>query len=179
MPNIFFTSDWHFCHDKEFIYKPRGFSNIEEMNEAIVERYNSIVTDSDIVYCLGDCMLNDDAAGLAYMRHLKGNIKLVLGNHDTAARAKKYAELPNVEILGYAHKIKITKRKFGFLCHYPVSCANYNEVGFNRCISIHGHTHSSERYTLLKLMNGDEVQEAYNVAVDAYNCYPVPLDIIR
>ena len=34
---IYFTSDTHFCHDKEFLYKPRGFSSIEEHDKTVVE----------------------------------------------------------------------------------------------------------------------------------------------
>ena len=34
---IYFTSDWHFCHNKPFIYESRGFKSIEEMNEIIIE----------------------------------------------------------------------------------------------------------------------------------------------
>ena len=57
MGNIFLTSDLHFGHNKEFIYKVRGFNSIEEMNEAIIERWNSVVNNDDDVYVLGDLML--------------------------------------------------------------------------------------------------------------------------
>ena len=30
---LFFTSDWHFNHDREFVWKQRGFSSVDEMNE--------------------------------------------------------------------------------------------------------------------------------------------------
>ena len=30
---IYLTSDWHFCHDQSFLYEPRGFKNVDEMNE--------------------------------------------------------------------------------------------------------------------------------------------------
>lgn len=169
MSEIFFTSDWHFCHDKDFIYKARGFSNIEEMNEAIVERYNSVVTESDIVYCLGDCMLMNDAAALAYIRRLHGNIKLVLGNHDTAARIKKYSELPNIEILGYAHMLKLTKTKNAFLCHYPALCDN----GDNKVFSLHGHTHSDYCF---EMIDAESDRWTLNIGVDAWDCCPVHID---
>ena len=32
---IYLTSDWHFCHNQPFLYEPRGFKNIEEMNDII------------------------------------------------------------------------------------------------------------------------------------------------
>ena len=38
--NIWFTSDLHFCHDKEFLYKPRGFNSIEEHDTAIIQNWN-------------------------------------------------------------------------------------------------------------------------------------------
>ena len=58
---IYITSDWHFNHNKNFIYEKRGFSSIQEMNEAIITYHNQCVNYNDIVYCLGDCLLGDDS----------------------------------------------------------------------------------------------------------------------
>ena len=30
---IWFTSDTHFFHNKNFVYEPRGFTSVEEMNK--------------------------------------------------------------------------------------------------------------------------------------------------
>ena len=38
---IYFTSDLHFNHNKDFIYQARGFENIEEHNKTIVEKHLS------------------------------------------------------------------------------------------------------------------------------------------
>ena len=35
---IWFTSDLHLGHDKDFIVKARGFETVEEMNAEIVKR---------------------------------------------------------------------------------------------------------------------------------------------
>ena len=51
------VSDWHFNHDKAFIWKARGFEGVQEMNEAIIERHNTVVQPGDLVYCLGDACL--------------------------------------------------------------------------------------------------------------------------
>ena len=56
---IFLTSDMHFGHDREFIWKARGYSSIEEMNEDYVEKWNSVISDEDDVYILGDLMLGE------------------------------------------------------------------------------------------------------------------------
>ena len=53
MGKIYLTSDLHIGHDREFIWKIRGFNSIQEMNDAYVERWNSIITDEDDVYILG------------------------------------------------------------------------------------------------------------------------------
>lgn len=34
---IYFTADLHFGHNKEFIYKKRGFNSVDEMNNKIIE----------------------------------------------------------------------------------------------------------------------------------------------
>ena len=90
MANIWFTSDLHFGHDREFIWKARGFESVEEMNKAIVERFNSKVQPEDTVYILGDIMLGDNAVGEYYLSQLNGEKIIILGNHDTGTRKMIY-----------------------------------------------------------------------------------------
>ena len=60
---IYFTSDLHFGHNREFIWGPRGFKSSWEHDETIVKNWNSLITEEDDVYILGDLMLGDNAAG--------------------------------------------------------------------------------------------------------------------
>jgi calcineurin-like phosphoesterase family protein len=60
------------------------------MNDEIVRRWNEVVAPDDDVYHLGDVMLNDNDLGLKLLKSLKGNIHIVLGNHDTEKRIKLY-----------------------------------------------------------------------------------------
>ena len=54
-PNkIWFTSDTHFFHDKVVEYSQRPFANVEEMNEEMIARWNSVVHQDGIVFHLGD-----------------------------------------------------------------------------------------------------------------------------
>ena len=87
---IFATSDMHFGHDREFVWKVRGFNSIQEMNDAYVNRWNSVVGPEDDVYCLGDLMLGDPS-NIEYIKKLNGKIHIVYGNHDTNNRRKMYA----------------------------------------------------------------------------------------
>ena len=43
MGKIWFTSDLHFGHDREFLWGPRGFENIQEHDAVIFEKWNSVV----------------------------------------------------------------------------------------------------------------------------------------
>ena len=46
----FFTSDTHFDDEFAIPYFNRPFQSVDEMNAAMVERWNQVVTDGDIVY---------------------------------------------------------------------------------------------------------------------------------
>lgn len=54
---IYFTSDLHFCHKNILSYDNRPYDTIEEMNRDIVETWNSIVSENDIIFLLGDITL--------------------------------------------------------------------------------------------------------------------------
>ena len=54
---IWIVSDWHFNHNKPFIYEARGYCSPEVMNEDLIARHNALVRPWDDVYVLGDLML--------------------------------------------------------------------------------------------------------------------------
>lgn len=173
MDKIFICSDWHFCHNRDFVYKDRGFSTIEEMNSAIVERHNEIVDKNDEVYCLGDCILNDNDKGIECIKKLNGKIHIIRGNHDTSNRIELYKKCPNVVEVCDAKWLKYNKQMF-FLSHYPSLTDNYddNKPLNQKIISICGHSHCKDKYQ--DMHNG----LIYHVEMDAHNCYPVLLDNI-
>ena len=169
---IYFTSDWHFCHNKPFIYESRGFKSIEEMNEIIIENHNRVVKEEDIIYCLGDCMLNDNQKGMECINRLNGHKKIILGNHCTSARIELYKTLPNTEVLGYADIIKYNGYHF-YLSHYPTITSNHDEDRPLKQIilNLHGHTHDRRKFY-------QDNPTMYNVALDAHNNTPVSIDQI-
>lgn len=48
------TSDLHFWHKNICKYCNRPFETIEQMNKEIINRYNSVVSEDDTVFILGD-----------------------------------------------------------------------------------------------------------------------------
>lgn len=179
MANIWLTSDLHLMHSKSFLWEPRGFSSTEEMCEAIVERWNSVVDKGDLVYNLGDIALSDTDAAIPYLQRLNGYQVWLRGNHDSDNRVNKVLDAcPNIHLLGglnssYATIIKSGKWRF-YLSHYPTLTGNFDEKHLNHClISLHGHTHQQANF--LQPNN----PFLYHVGLDSHNCYPVNLEEIK
>ena len=167
---IYFTSDLHFCHDKPFLYTPRGFSNIDDHDETIIKNWNSIIADEDDVYLLGDLMLNDTEKGLEYIKQLKGKIHIIIGNHDTNTRIALYKTLANVVEVVYATQIEYKNRKF-YLSHYPMY-ANVRETlryPTQVLYSLHGHTHQNTNFF-------NDMFFIYHVGLDSHNNCPVSIE---
>ena len=172
MSEIFLTSDTHFGHQPEFLWKPRGFSSVEEMDETIIENWNKIVKPNDVVYHLGDTMLNDNVHGLECFKRLNGQIFLIYGNHDSDARKNLlFTELSGKMLGGwYAWLIKYSKLSI-YMSHYPTLTANYDEKHFSQhVLSLHGHTH--QRTNWLDPKN----PFLYHVGLDSHNNTPVHID---
>lgn len=144
---IYVTSDWHFCHSRDFIWKPRGFNSEWEMNEAIIKRHNAIVRPEDDVYCLGDVMLNNNEEGLKCLKQLKGNIHIIRGNHDTEVRMDLYNQCYNVVEICEGKFLKYGNYSF-YLSHYPCLCSNFddNKPLKARMIALCGHSHTKDPF---------------------------------
>ena len=171
MSEIWVTSDLHFGHDREFIWGPRGFKNVYEMNEAIIKNWNAVVGSEDEVYVLGDLMLGDNEAGIKMIKQLKGKIHVILGNHDTAPRKTLYENCYNIIDVKYADVIKFKGYTF-YLSHYPTMTSNLEKEFSKHCIlNLFGHTHQEENF-----YNG--LPFCYHVGLDSHNCTPIDMETV-
>jgi calcineurin-like phosphoesterase family protein len=177
MSKIYFTSDLHFNHSKDFIYEPRGFANVDQMNEAIILRHNSVVTPEDEVYILGDLCLGGTNAlehNKRLIERLNGNLHIILGNHDSLPRIQMYWDLRNIaEFPVYAATLKYAGYNF-YLSHYPTLTANYDDDKplKKKVINLCGHSHTKDKFSDM------DKGIIYHVEQDAHDCYPVLLDDI-
>lgn len=136
MPAVFLVSDTHFGHagvcrfmrDDGFT-KLRPWDNPEEMDEAMVKRWNETVRPNDKVYHLGDVVINRKA--LNVMRRLNGDKVLIRGNHDIF-RLEDYTPFFR-DVRGY-HVMNGM-----ILSHIPVHEESLGRFGTN----IHGHLHAN------------------------------------
>lgn len=168
---IYLISDLHFGHNREFIWKVRGYNSVEHMNTRQVEKWNAIIDDDDDVYVLGDIMLGT-TDNIRYISQLKGRLHIVLGNHDTATRENLYKELPNVvEVAEVGIRLKYKKYHF-VLTHYPMFTGNLERESLKQMsLNLYGHTHQLTNFY-------NDMPFMYHVGVDSHNGYPILIDDI-
>lgn len=101
--NLFITSDLHFNHNREFVWKARGFSSVEEMNDKLISIINETVGPKGILLSLGDWCLNTDSTKyIDIWEKLKvGQIWMIAGNHNN----------PHSKIYGYGSCIGETSHR--------------------------------------------------------------------
>ena len=144
---VWVTSDLHLGHDKPFIWKGRGFNSVQEMNQTIIKNLQETITKpTDELYICGDVTLGEINRELLWQ--IPGRVHIILGNHDTDARAQVYKDLG--WSVSFGERIKYTdgtkKGQMSFLLtHYPTLTANPGDKLSQWVINISGHTHSSQK----------------------------------
>ena len=79
---VYFTSDTHFGHENIIKWCRRPYSSVEEMNEKLIENWNSVVGPDDIVFHLGDFAFGGSGLWKEVLSRLNGKKYLIIGNHD-------------------------------------------------------------------------------------------------
>lgn len=177
--NIFFTSDTHFWHENILKFCNRPFSSIEEMNDTIINNWNSVVKKNDIVFHLGDfCFCRSDKFK-ELIEKLNGKIYLILGNHDLKTIKQWHAT--KFEGVYQQMCIKIDGKKI-YLNHFPFLCYAGTYYRYEDAVwQLFGHVHSSD-----KNKNGLDNQRLsmlfptqYDVGVDNNNYTPISFEEVK
>lgn len=132
--NTWFWADPHFNHANIIKYCNRPFTNVDKMNETLIENYNSVVNANDVVWCLGDFCFGPKENLVKIVSRLNGKIKLVKGNHD---RHKNKAYLDAG--FKWVYDTPVLIDGYIILSHVPLEFSNENSPFFN----IAGHVHDS------------------------------------
>jgi calcineurin-like phosphoesterase family protein len=164
-----FTSDHHFGHKNIIEYCNRPFDSVEEMNEALVEAWNSCVKSGDTVYYLGDFSLKNSMME-QYAPRLNGSKILIAGNHDSCHPCNHGGKWGQLSLYrkyfdGVYDQLDWQAVLLHHMPYYDEDDHRYPEyrpVNEGK-ILLHGHVH--ERW----LINGRQI----NVGVDVWNYEPV------
>lgn len=144
------TSDWHFFHNNimgsdGFTRTRKHFTTVEEMNQAIVDAINKVVTNRDTLYHLGDIGMNVKPKDLyETVTQIRGQIHLFKGNHD-GSKVLKYFRNNNYKLKDgrdkfVIHEIGIIKKSHGkvyYLTHYPIGLGEQRRDLRSICGHIH------------------------------------------
>jgi calcineurin-like phosphoesterase family protein len=144
MSNIFFTSDAHFTHPNIIKHSYRPFKSVEEMDEKLIEEWNKIVKNGDVVYFLGDFCMRGKKEVEAIIRRLNGQVHWVFGNHDKFKGGKASTKAEGFVWKGHYKEIKINGQNI-MLFHYAQLVWNKSHYD---SWSLVGHSHGSLRFTL-------------------------------
>ena len=167
---VYFTADLHFYHEKIIKHTQRPFLNAEEMNAALIRKWNDRITCDDEVYILGDLTLKGPETAAECLSALRGRKHLVRGNHDRFVDRASFERSLFASVENYA---EITYRNTQFvLFHYPILEWNGYREG---AIALHGHQHNHKNYNLENRKAGIL---RYDVGVDANDMEPVSADEI-
>lgn len=154
-----FTADQHFDHANIMEYCNRPWDDVEEMNQALIDNWNSVVHGADTVVVIGDVTLMSDPELVRYrfLRHLKGNKIFVKGNHDHWLRGSEKRYM-------YIHKCK---DQMVHCSHYPLR--TWAASNRKACWQLHGHCHGMQT----------PYENQYDVGVDNNHYFPVSLSQLR
>jgi calcineurin-like phosphoesterase family protein len=162
MASTFLVSDTHFGHEKICtFYRADGtplrpWDNYQEMEDALVENWNSVVKEGDRVYHLGDVALTK--SGLKVLGKLNGRKVLIRGNHDIYS-LKDYTK--------YFEDIRgCFIRDLLAFTHVPVHPESFRGKWIG---NIHGHLHYIKH----------DDPRYYNVCVECTDYTPIDYEAVR
>jgi calcineurin-like phosphoesterase family protein len=162
---IFFTSDNHFYHTNVIRYCNRPFTSVEEMNEALINNWNSKVSPNDHIYVLGDHSFYD-SKGIC--SQLNGTKTLIVGDHDKGFDVNSFIENTYLKILT-EHNVPANVKSYFkpnnlsiTLCHWCMR--TWRKSHYN---SWHLYAHSHGKL--------EPIGKSWDVGVDNNNFYPLSL----
>lgn len=135
---VWFTSDLHLGHQRDFIWEARGYNSPEHHTNSIIDTINEHVREGDILFNLGDLCLNTQQPQLDdYLdRIVCKNMWCLWGNHNNPHEKTVYrpgrnrlcpsrevnwvypVKYKNMSYIGHYHEVAVNGQ-FIVMCHYP------------------------------------------------------------
>lgn len=160
----YYIADLHLGHENIIRLSKRPFKTVQEMDDVIIDNINSVVTDDDDLYILGDVCFKCNNP-MDYINRINGRKHLVIGNHDkflikNPSIRKCFVEIKDI--------MTVTDGDYRIvLCHYPmVEWDGY----YRGVLHFYGHIHNNFDNDTTKYITS--VKNAYNVGVDILGFMP-------
>ncbi|WP_455649771.1 metallophosphoesterase [Enterocloster citroniae] len=148
----YYIADSHFFHSAMLLrMDERNFKTVEEMNETMIQQWNSRVRKNDEIVILGDLSFGKWKETQDIVERLKGQKYLIKGNHDRFLNETSFNRDLFKKISGYEEMYDNGRKVI--LCHYPIFCYNgqnrLDGFGNPKSYMLHGHVHDTEDQRLI------------------------------
>lgn len=166
MADIWVISDTHINHSNILNFKDsqgkstRDFDSVGDMNETILESWNSVVKPGDKVYHLGDVFFGPKEYFQSFWPRFNGSKRLVVGNHDDI----KY--LSSGSFFKKVFMWRVFKEHGLILTHVPILIEKDHSETRKKLFNVHGHIHHN------KSPDGPY----FNVSCEAINYKPMHIE---
>lgn len=165
---LYLISDLHLGHGNIIEYEKRPFNTASEMDSALIENWNAVVSESDTVFYGGDLTLARGSKPIEYFKKLNGDITFIYGNHDKLPKKEFIPEL-NQQL---SHSIRFTYDDILFYyTHWPQNLPTV--VSEKEVWMIHGHVHGTEDYPFI-----DQTNNRINVCVEKLSYRPISIESV-
>ena len=174
---LWFTSDTHFCHQNIIRWCARPWETATEMDESMIDLWNSVVPKDSDVWHLGDFCFAGSDRWKTIRGKLNGRIHLVLGNHDSIASG------PMLDLFESTHpgiaRLQVEHQEI-WLSHFPLLCWTGSDKG---AWNLFGHVHTMNAEHQLGSdsvrVEKCKVWNQYDVGVDLNNYKPVSYNYLK
>ena len=136
MTKVYVIADTHFGHANIIRYCNRPFTSTEEMDKVIIQNWNKVVSNKDIVIHLGDVGMGGKDYIKNIISQLNGKKILIKGNHDNYSD-EFYREAGFHTV----SRFPIIYNNFFIMSHAPLQLSETTPY-FN----CYGHVHNDEKY---------------------------------
>lgn len=156
---IYLTGNQQFGRKGAIRAYKRPFDSVDEMNQHLIEQWNSTVSDEDIVFVLGNFAWDPETAEVI-IKQLNGTIIILQGEYDKAI--EDIVQNPELNITYLTEGIKLAPEVMMCLSYWPLEEWPGKKEGFASIIG-----HPSKSYPTSHQNN------RINVACDFWNYKPV------
>lgn len=186
---IFLTSDLHVGHKNVLRFCNRPFLDIKDMSKDLIENWNRVVGENDIVFDLGDMFWFDGRHEIKkFIEKLNGHIYKLPGNHDMNVEHlfelcdPKKVTVCRGTVCAYIQGLnpeKPSKVYEVWMNHFPLATWPH----FEHTIQVFGHIHSGPLANNAVDVPGKDLiltKRQYDVGVDNNNFEPINiLDVYK
>ena len=144
MSDTWVISDTHFNHANILTFTDRTtgeyvrkFDNVKQMNECMIDNWNSVVKQGDKVYHLGDVFFGPKDDFKSIWPKLNGSKSLIVGNHDDIKFLSAGGFFKSVYMWRIFREHKL------LMSHVPIHESELEWIAGGGVLNVHGHIHQN------------------------------------